>query len=545
MKNMRTCVSPDGCFVYGIHRPGFLVKNLRGQDRIYYLGAFEDGVTCGNQVNFPKEDIEVQSADAVIEIPNPFPFRGVTYINTRWANENAKAPAESIRLAEAPGVSFSSVIAEWNNGSKPPDREKKRMLKALPEPLQLALAETGTDPDDLVRLAHMACDFIFDSHTGRPEGLVYIRDKSGRAVAKIHKPTLFEVLANNPHLPADYREVMVLRPGVQGANEIVGEYIGENGTPHVYEYLRSNSYIPWGHYAANMAEDSIRYSAADLAEKDMHGMRHLYYQRTYVRLAQDLDVNVKTERRQFSEDELEALRLGIMQLLSDEKNRESLAFNRTLWGWNYGFDYAPTKYRLHASHQQIHHQYAMIPKAVSSPGGPARGMASYAAGDLVEEFISEYRDITGVCFFDAYIHAIENNRRIEDSGRGESSLVVYSDENVIVFVPKAQTSQWELQVMARPPVGNIVEAETGMRRSLDKAILEGAKALCRMGARMITFYEISKRMDSEDQDQRLLYTILPRLPESPGAFSESQLRWINGHYPEDFATACRQNFFAF
>jgi hypothetical protein len=24
-----------------------------------------------------------------------------------------------------------------------------------------------------------------------------------------------------------------------------------------------------------------------------------------------------------------------------------------------------------------------------------------------------------------------------------------------------------------------------------------------------------------------------------GAFSEAQLRWINGHYPEDFASACR------
>jgi len=30
-----------------------------------------------------------------------------------------------------------------------------------------------------------------------------------------------------------------------------------------------------------------------------------------------------------------------------------------------------------------------------------------------------------------------------------------------------------------------------------------------------------------------------KLPESPGAFTEAQLRWINGHYPEDFAAACR------
>ena len=56
---------------------------------------------------------------------------------------------------------------------------------------------------------------------------------------------------------------------------------------------------------------------------------------------------------------------------------------------------------------------------------------------------------------------------------------------------------------------------------------------------MITVFEYSKRFDRKDHDQRLLYTFLPRLPESPGAFSEAQLRWINGHYPEDFALACR------
>jgi hypothetical protein len=42
-----------------------------------------------------------------------------------------------------------------------------------------------------------------------------------------------------------------------------------------------------------------------------------------------------------------------------------------------------------------------------------------------------------------------------------------------------------------------------------------------------------------ESDQHVLYCFLPKLPESPGAFSEAQLRWINGHYPEDFAIACR------
>ncbi|MBS3810085.1 MAG: hypothetical protein KGY38_08030, partial [Desulfobacterales bacterium] len=313
----------------------------------------------------------------------------------------------------------------------------------------------------------------------------------------------------------------------------------QDGSSHVYEYLRSNSYIPWGHYAANMAEDSIRYSMADLATEDMRGMRHLYYQRTYVRLAAELGIDTGVGRRGLSDDELEDLRRSILDMLADEKKRKRLVFNRTLWGWNYGFDYAPTKYRLHASHQQIHQQYAMIPKQVSEVPGFDNNMPSYAVGDLVEQFICEYYTKTETAFFDAYISAIENNRRMKGAGEGENSLIVHADDNVMLFVPKAQTSQWELQVMTRPRVGNIAEADTAVRRSLDEAILAGAKALSNLGARMLTFYEISRRFDTPTTDQRLIYTLLPRLPESPGAFSESQLRWINGHYPEDFAAACR------
>ena len=61
---------------------------------------------------------------------------------------------------------------------------------------------------------------------------------------------------------------------------------------------------------------------------------------------------------------------------------------------------------------------------------------------------------------------------------------------------------------------------------------------------MVTTIEYAKRFagrldDEVDVDQRLLYVFLPRLPESPGGFSEAQLRWVIGHYPEDFAAACR------
>ena len=122
----------------------------------------------------------------------------------------------------------------------------------------------------------------------------------------------------------------------------------------------------------------------------------------------------------------------------------------------------------------------------------------------------------------------------------EESLIVYEDERVLLFVPKAQTSQWELQLMTAAPVGHILEADAGTRASLDRAMWIAVTVLERMGARMITTIEGSKRFDSPDTDQRLLYCFLPKLPYSPGSFTEAQLRWISGHYPEDFAAACRR-----
>ncbi len=128
----------------------------------------------------------------------------------------------------------------------------------------------------------------------------------------------------------------------------------------------------------------------------------------------------------------------------------------------------------------------------------------------------------------------------------ESSLVVWQDEHVMLFVPKAQTSQWELQLMALDDgegkaVGNILEAGPAMRASLDRGILLAQKALAGLGARMVTSIEYPKRIGRKGEPgQHLLYAFLPRLPESPGAFSEAQLRFINGHYPEDFAAVCRQ-----
>jgi len=115
---------------------------------------------------------------------------------------------------------------------------------------------------------------------------------------------------------------------------------------------------------------------------------------------------------------------------------------------------------------------------------------------------------------------------------------------VLLFVPKAQVSQWEIQLMVTAdsdtgPVGNVLEADTAVRQSLDTGILKAQQVLAGLGATMVTSIEYSKRIGVAN-GQRLLYAFLPKLPWSMGAFSEAQGRFILGHYPEDFAEACRR-----
>ena len=149
---------------------------------------------------------------------------------------------------------------------------------------------------------------------------------------------------------------------------------------------------------------------------------------------------------------------------------------------------------------------------------------------MVAEVIRHYREQHGADFFDDYIGCIRNNRRMDSRQDRESSLVVWQDEQVMLFVPKAQTSQWELQLMALNDeegraVGNIVEAGPAMRASLDQGILRAQKALAGLGARMVTSIEYPKRIASKSRKgepgQHLLYAFLPRLPKSPGAFGEA------------------------
>ncbi|MFO7840444.1 MAG: hypothetical protein R6X08_13215 [Desulfosalsimonadaceae bacterium] len=538
-KRLRTCVHPSGKFVYGIHRPSYQVENLRENDFVCELGWCPDGTACENRENFPEDRVCVPDADPVFEVPNAFAFRGATFILKRWADGNSSRP-EKISLPSAPEVSFGKTLEKWaEKGSAPRASRLAELLADLPEPLQLAVAETSTDPEDLECLAALSCSFIYDEQSGRPRGLQYETGADGAMRPRIHCPMLFEITANNHKLPDDYKEVMVLRPGAQGASAIVGEYADPAAGTHVFEYLRENSYIPDGHYAANNAHDAIRYRAADISPRDMEAMRHFYYQRSYIRLAEELGISINCRRRMLCRDELEGLRREVRAALEDPQAAANLSHNRTLWGWNFGFDYAPSGYRLHASHQQVHQQYAMVPVDFEASADDAIQLRPFACGDLIADFIADYRRLTGVSFFDAYIRAILDNGRM-DGKKGESSLVVYSDENVLLFVPKAQTSQWELQLMTLPAVGNIVEADQQMRDCIDRAMLVALRVLEALGARMITTIEYSRALDeSEKSGQRLIYSFMPRLPESPGAFSEAQMRWINGHYPEDFARACR------
>ncbi|MCK5541216.1 MAG: hypothetical protein KAI40_00880 [Desulfobacterales bacterium] len=532
-----TCVSPQGRFVYGIHKPCFNIANLREKDFISAIGKLPDKTEVSNDANFPDNNVKEENADIIYEIPNPFPFRGATYINSNWADQNAAQPGK-IQIEKQKPFSFQESMKTWLKKTALLPEQKRELYNILPRPVTIAIAESSTDPDELIELAKTICTFVFDKKGKIPQGLFFKKDEKGNAFPYIKDHALFEIIANNQYLPDVYKNVMVLIPGIQGTSEITGDKHDDNTKVHVFEYLRRNSYIPWGHFAANMANNSVRYSAGNLLLSDMEGMRHLYYQRTYIRLAEQLDISMSQveSKKALSNETLENLRFEIIEKLS--KNNKKLVFNRSLWGWNYGFGYSHSGYNLHASHQQIHQQYAMIPRDVS--GSDEVSMPAYSLGDLIEEFVQAYRKKTGKSFFENYLLAINSNTRTDGNSSKEASLKVFEDENVILFVPKAQTSQFELQLMPKKQCGNVLEADLKMRKSIDKAILISLQTLESLGATMVTSIEFSKRFDLDNNhDQNLLYSFLPKLPMSPGAFSEAQLRWINGHYPEDFALACR------
>jgi hypothetical protein len=534
-KKLESCVTPDGTFIYGIHKPSYLVTNLREKTITDNLGADQQNRPVTNSDNYPDTDIMVEEAHWIFEIPNPFPFKGRTFIDKQWADTSADNP-DKIALPQPAEISLTATLKESGFSQE--------LISKLPAPLQLALATSSTDAEDLVWLAELSCEITRDS-SGRI-GLRYSRSASGKLRAVIHDHPLFEAVANNPDLPDDYKIAMVVRPGAQGGSEIIGEWTGGSNS-HIYEYLRQNSYIAGGHYAANMADDALRYSVEALTAEDMAGLRHLYYQRTYVQLAGQLGIEVVKESTPLTVEQLESLRLQITSKIDETPDSLKLA---TLWGWNFGFDFAPSLYRLHASHQQVHQQYALVPenvKAYTEGNEKSSGeLSAYSCGDLLEGVIERYQQEHSSDFFSDYLRAISTNRRMDGRRDLHSSLVVWQDEQAMLFVPKAQTSQWELQLMTLGKMGglapgNIIECTPLQRQSLDRGILYAQKALAGLGAKMVTTIEYSKRVATDKQlNQPLLYVFLPRLPQSPGAFSEAQLRYINGHYPEDFAARCRE-----
>ena len=525
---LHTSVSPEGRFKVGRHCPSYQVANLRQQEHVCSLGQTDQGSELFNHQNFPVSDVTVEMARPIYEILNPFPFRGCTYIDSGWANGRV-GHTERICIPAREEVSLRTLLGQHCN-----EQTAQAIIGQLPLSLRYELAATSTDAEELIWLAKSCCRMVYDPK-GDAVGLRYVQ-LGERYTADIDDFELFETIANNPYLPDHYKELMVLRPGVQGGSEIVGDV--HQGRTHIFEYLRTNSYIPWGHYAANFAPASIRYTIADLSEEDMDGLRHLYYQRMFTSLAEKLELPSPIRRRILRLDELESLRSSIvekMRALGDSVDRFA-----TLWGWNFGYDFSGSGYRLHASHQMIHQQYAMVPQWVDSIDGER--FPAYCCGDLVADVVDRYRKEYRSEFFDDYLKAITCNTRT-DGGEGESSLVVWRDENVLLFVPKAQVSQWELNLMviadgAFGPVGNIIEAATPVRRSLNRGILKAQQALAGLGAAMVTSIEYSKRIGVEN-GQRLLYSFLPKLPWSMGGFSEAQGRYILGHYPEDFAIACR------
>jgi len=533
--DLRSCVGKDARFIVGVHKPCFEIKNLRDNDYFAPLGQLEDGTIIDNTINFPKGDLSEPNADIIYEIANPFPFRGTTYINSAWADIKAAHP-ETICISKPEPCSLLQNFELSKKNKSTGIEDKTALLNILPHPLLIALAQASTDPEELILLAKKSCRILFDSEDRTPMGIGYKKNRHDKIIPDIYDHELFEVLVNNRYLPDIYKNNLVLKPGVQGSNEITGEYLSEDGNTHIFEYLRRNSYIPWGHFASNMANDTIRYSTRDLSLEDIKGIRHLYYQRTFVRLAAGLGICLPDKRQCLTQKELEALRDKIQTKLQHDPG-PFLEFDTTLWGWNFGFGYAQSGHRLHASHQMIHQQNAMIPKVVQTCSG--QKSPSFSCGDLINDFIKQYRKITDKNFFENYLAAIKNNTRTDENKIRESSLILMEDDQIILFVPKAQISEWELQLIPKTNCGNILEADIKMRQSLDRAILTAVKTLESLGADLITSIEFSKRFDSTNTDQHLLYSFIPRLPYAPGTFSEAQLRWISGCYPEDFAHACR------
>ena len=70
--SIRTCVTPEKQFIYGIHKPAYTVENLRDVEKVESLGHLQSGEPFSNQANFPRGEVKVEKADWIFEIPAPY-----------------------------------------------------------------------------------------------------------------------------------------------------------------------------------------------------------------------------------------------------------------------------------------------------------------------------------------------------------------------------------------------------------------------------------------------------------------------------------------
>jgi len=154
---LRTCVTPNGKFIYGIHKPSFKVTNLREDVFLQTLGLDERDNPVDNTANFPAGDVEEQQGEWIYEIPNPFSFRGATYIGKSWADAKADDP-EAIKLPEPVPTSMTDFLSKILHCKGLSGDSLDESFADLPETVLLTLASTSTDPEDLIRLAEMSCE---------------------------------------------------------------------------------------------------------------------------------------------------------------------------------------------------------------------------------------------------------------------------------------------------------------------------------------------------------------------------------------------------
>ena len=167
---LRTCVTPDGKFIYGIHKPSFRVANMREEVFLQSLGLDDEDNPIENTANFPAGEVEELQGEWIYEIPNPLPFRGVTYISKSWADTRADDPL-AIRLPKSIPTSMTGFLKNILHSKGLSRDSLNEAFAELPETVLLALASISTDPEDLTRLAELSCEFVYDQEENLPIGL--------------------------------------------------------------------------------------------------------------------------------------------------------------------------------------------------------------------------------------------------------------------------------------------------------------------------------------------------------------------------------------